>query len=173
MSDIEKKVWHLSENEDEMKVTEFELLLWRVFHGFLRWQEDCELATNGNALTGNELSILHIIRMKDRPKTANDIARLLNREDMFNITYSIKKLLKLGLIEKSKDTVKRGVTYQITESGIKNTDDFVKTRKDILISLFGKEPRINLPEVAQELVKIIALYDEAARITATYKDVSS
>jgi predicted MarR family transcription regulator len=173
MSDMEKNAWHLSENADEMKVTEFELLLWRTFNGFIRWQEDCELAANNNALTGNELSILHVIRMKERPKTANDIARLLNREDKFNITYSIKKLLKLGLIEKSKDTVKKGATYQATNAGIKNTDDYVKARKHILISLFGKEPRINLSEITQELVKIISLYDEAARITASYKDTSS
>ncbi|MDX2164529.1 MAG: winged helix DNA-binding protein [Gammaproteobacteria bacterium] len=163
---MSENTWHLAENEEEMNVTEFELLLWRVFHGFLRWQEDCELATNGATLTGNELSILHIVRMKNKPKTTTQIAQLLNREDMFNINYSVKKLLKLGLIEKSKGSVKKGATYQITEAGIKDTDNFIKARKRILITLFKKETRINLPKISQDLAKIISIYDGAAKIAA-------
>jgi predicted MarR family transcription regulator len=169
MSDVEKKTWHLVQNDKGMDVTEFELLLWRGFSGFLRWQEECERATNSNKLTGHELSVLHVIRMREKPKTANDIARLLNREDMYNIRYCIKKLLKLGLIEKSHGTLKKGATYQITEDGIKNTNTFAKAREDILIALFQKEQHINLPEVSRELTKIIELYNNAERMTATYK----
>ncbi len=36
------KTWHLAETESEIEVTEFELLLWRVFYAFIRWQEDCQ-----------------------------------------------------------------------------------------------------------------------------------
>ena len=35
-------------------------------------------SANQTDLTGSELSILHIIRMKDRPKTLNELMRLLN-----------------------------------------------------------------------------------------------
>jgi len=170
MDEMEKKPWHLALDTKEIEVTDFELILWRVFYGFLRWQEDCELSVNNTGLTGHELSVLHIIRMKDRPKSIRDIARLLNREDTFNLTYSIKKLLKLGLIEKAISTAKKSA-YQITEAGIKNTDIMAKARREILISIFKKDPQIALPEITKELIKVIAIYDEAGRIAASYQDI--
>lgn len=169
MSNLDKNSWHLAENEDETNITELELLLWRSFHGFLRWQESCELAVNGNSLTGNELSILHVVRMKERPKSIQDIARILNREDIYNIGYSVRKLLKMGLLEKSKESSAKNVMFQATKEGITNTDNLARARKEILISLFGKKPRIDLPNLIQELSKIMTLYDEAARTTAAYK----
>lgn len=66
----------------------------------MRWQEDCEKVANQTDLTGSELSILHIIRIKDRPKTLNELMRLLNRDGHFNINYSLKKLIKNGLVQK-------------------------------------------------------------------------
>lgn len=169
MSEMDKS-WHLAQTAKEIDIAEFELLLWRVFHGFLRWQEDCERSANGNDLTGNELSVLHLIRMRDRPKTVSDIARLLNRDDTFNIIYSIKKLLNMGLIEKTKGTAKRGATYQITKEGIQNTDTFTKARNNTLIKTYLKEADINLPELIKVITKISSIYDEAGRLAAFYKE---
>lgn len=162
------KTWHLAENEDELKVTDFELQLWRVFYGFLRWQEGCERSANGTDLTGNELAVLHIIRMKDRPKSIYDIGRLLNRDDTFNIQYSIRKLLKMGLIEKCKFAQKI-LAYQITEAGTKNTDIYTRARRSILIDLFIKESDLTLTEMTKTLTKLKAVYDEADRTAASYK----
>lgn len=169
MSEIDKS-WHLAETHKEIEIAEFELLLWRVFHGFLKWQEECEYSANNNDLTGNELSVLHLIRMRDRPKTVADIANLLNREDTFNITYSIKKLLKMGLIERAKGSTKRGTTYRITEAGIKNTDTFTRARNSTLIEAYKKEPDIDLPELIKTFIKVKSIYDEAAKLAAFYKD---
>ena len=169
MSEIDKS-WHLAKTSKEIEIAEVELLLWRVFHGFLKWQEECEYSANNNDLTGSELSILHLIRMRDRPKTLSDIAKLLNREDTFNITYSIKKLLKMGLIQKAKGSTKKGTAYEITQGGIKNTDAFARARNSTLIEAYKKEPDINLPEFANLLTKIKSIYDDAARLAAFYND---
>lgn len=163
------KTWHLAENDDEIKVADFELQLWRVFYGFLRWQEGCERSANGTDLTGNELAVLHIIRMKDRPKSIYDIGRLLNRDDTFNIQYSIRKLLKMGLIEKCKTSSQKILAYQITEAGIRNTDIYTQARKSILIDIFIKESDLNLTEMTKTLTKLKAIYDEADRTAASYK----
>ena len=170
MENVNKQTWHLAKDNKEIDVTDFELVLWRVFYGFLRWQEDCEAAVNKTSLAGSELSVLHVIRMKEKPKSIRDIARLLNREDNFNIHYSIKKLLKMGLIEKAPFLIKKSIAYQITEAGIKNTDLLAKARSNILINIFKREYQITLPTITQELVKIIAVYDEAGRITASYME---
>lgn len=165
------KTWHLAASEAEIKVTDFELQLWRVFYGFLRWQEECESSINGTDLTGNELAILHVIRMKDKPKTIYDIARLLNRNDNFNINYSIRKLLKMGLIEKVRVTQaskKVSGFYQVTEVGIHNTDAYTEARKHILIAMFNQTSELNLDDIAKMLAKIKAIYDEADRTVTAY-----
>lgn len=163
------KTWHLAANEFEVKVTEFELQLWRVFFGFLRWQEECETSVNGIDLTGHELAVLHVVRMKDRPKTIYDIGRLLNRDDAFNIHYSIRKLLKMGLIEKTTfKSGKRTIAYQITLAGIKDTDAYTEARRHVLIEMLKQEHDLNLDEIAKTLAKVKAVYDEADRAVASY-----
>lgn len=170
VNDFLDRTWHLAENDDEIKVTEFELALWQLVHGFIRWQEDCESCVNNTDLTGNDLAVLHIIRMKDRPKTYYEIARLLNREDIFNIKYSIRKLEKSELIRKtpSKD---KTATYEITDAGIKNTEDYTKARRAILIELYKHEPGLSLEKITQALIKLKALYAEAGSIAASYRRV--
>lgn len=56
------KIWHLAKTEAEIKLTDFEFQLWRVFYGFIRWQEGCEKVANQSDLTGSELSLLHSYR---------------------------------------------------------------------------------------------------------------
>ena len=172
MSDLVDKTWHLAKNEDETKLTDFEFQLWRVFYGFTRWQEGCERVANQTDLTGSELSLLHIIRMKDRPKTINELTRLLNRSgSAFNINYSIQKLIKNGLIRKIMENKnnKKAFSYEITEEGIKNTDAYTTLRQTILIELFKKKKKeLNLQQFTDVLSELIALYEEADRTVLAY-----
>jgi predicted MarR family transcription regulator len=168
MSEILNKQWHLAENEDEMLITEFELYLWRVFYGFLRWQEDCENCINSFHLTGEDLAILHIIRMKDRPKTFTEIGRLMNREDYHNIKYSIRKLEKLKLIKSVKSANKKTLEYQATEAGKKDTNAYTKIRREVLIETF-KNKGINLAQAIETLNEMKFIYDEASRTASLYR----
>ncbi|HVV68698.1 MAG TPA: winged helix DNA-binding protein [Gammaproteobacteria bacterium] len=162
--------WHLTQSDIGIKVTNFELQLWRVFYGFIRWQEECERGVNNTGLTANEIAVLHIIRMKERPKTIYDIGRLLNRDDTFNIHYSIRKLLKMGLIKKTKSDQagKKTFAYQTSDAGTKNTDTFTEMRNHILLEMYSQEKELNLVELAKALSKVNALYDEADRAVASY-----
>jgi predicted MarR family transcription regulator len=162
------RTWHLAKSDDEINLTELELQLWRVFSGFLRWQQECERNVNGTNLTGYDLSVLHIIRMKDRPKTIIDVARLLNRDDNFNIQYSIRKLLKMGLIEKGKLENSKSSVYQVTPAGIKNTNDLASARKQILLEMFIKNADFDLVDVANALGKLKTVYDEAEHAASSY-----
>jgi predicted MarR family transcription regulator len=170
MSELLDKRWHLAETPEEIEITEFELSLWRVFYGFQRWQEDCENSANNTTLTGDELAILHIIRMRNRPKTSYEVARLLNREDIHNIKYSIRKLEKLDLIRRIKSKDKTSA-YEITEAGIKDTDTYILARRAMLIALYKKETGLHLEEITHTLNKLKALYDEAGRVAASYKNM--
>ncbi len=164
------KTWHLAKDAAEVKVTEFEFQVWRCFYGFLRWQEDCQRYACGDSLTGNELSLLHIIRMNDQPKTIYELSRLLNRDDPNNIQYSIGKLIEKGLVAKEKITPKV-LHYRITKEGIKNTDTFCKARSAILVELFKKfdMDRLDVEKITEGLSAIKGIYDEASHLAAAYK----
>lgn len=162
------KRWHLANSKEELELAEFELQLWRVHYGFMRWQEECEKIANSDELSSDDLAVLHIIRMKERPKTIADIGRLLNRDNHFSISYNINKLLKLELIEKLKSINKKQYQYKVTEKGRKNTDDYTKARKSILIDVFLRELQtINLREIAHGLMRLKAIYEEAARVASS------
>jgi predicted MarR family transcription regulator len=164
------KRWHLAASDKEIGVTDFELQLWRVFYGFLRWQEECEKNANDTGLNGNELALLHVVRMRDKPKTIADIGKILNRADVFNINYSLRKLLKKGLIKKGKPSQgTKTVLYVITEKGIENTHRYSTLRSKVLIDLFNREKNLDLEDVAKSMVKIKAVYDEADSVVAYTK----
>ena len=131
-----------------MKVTELEMQLQRVFFSFSHWQEECEKCINDINFSANELVILHMIRMRDNPKTIEDIGIFLNRSDNHNTHYSVKKLFKLGLIVKKKTRQnKKSFSFQITEAGIQNTNTYANIRKNILIKMFNERLDLNLDEI--------------------------
>jgi predicted MarR family transcription regulator len=165
MSALEQKS-HLAQTEEERKVFDLELQLWRTFYGFLRWQQECERNTNGTNLTGPDLSVLHVIRMRDRPKSIAEIARLLNRDDDFNIQYSIRKLLKMKLIQKVRVHNSRSVAYQVTQDGTKNTTNFANTKKKILVEKFIKDPELQIEQTTYAMTKLKSIYEEAEHSAA-------
>lgn len=166
------KSWHLAKDDDSINITEFEFHLWRMFYSFLRWQEDCQQYIGNEPLTGYELALLHIVRMKERPKTIYEISRLLNRDDPNNIQYSLGKLIKMGLVEKVKtDSTKKTLSYQITNDGITNTDSFQEARQHLLINLFKDSDGVmeKIGMVTKQISRIKPIYDEASRLAASYR----
>ncbi len=164
------KTWHLSTSQEETNLTEFELQLWRVYFGFVRWQQQCELSSSKIDLSADELAILHIVRMRDQPKSNADIGILLNRIDYFNINYTINKLVKKGFIQKENPKSKQKQNrYVVTEKGRKNTDAYSEARKSILNEFSSYMSEMNLDDVAKSLMKMKNFYDEATRVAASYK----
>lgn len=164
--------WHLAQTPDEIAVTEFEYALIRAYEGFSHWQAECLAAVTGLAMSGADNAILHVIRMKDRPKGVKEIGRLMNRDDIPNIQYSIRKLLKAGLIEKLGESSRRkGVAYQATKKGVKVTEDYAKLRANLLIDFFRDMGGVdaNLETATRVLELVAGIYEQTGRIAATYR----
>ncbi len=164
--------WHLASNDHEIAVAEFEYSLIRTFEAFGHWQTECLAAVTGMDMNGSDNAILHVIRMKDRPKGLKEIGRLMNRDDFPNIQYSIRKLLKTNLIEKIGSAAKRkGVTYQATAKGRKVTDDYAKLRSNLLMdftrSVAKFEQELQASSLTLDLMS--GIYEQAARIAATHR----
>ena len=168
------KHWHLSTNQDETNLTELEFALFRNYSALTRWMDDCAACchTSEQPCNGMDYAILNMIRMHERPKSISEVARLMNRDDISNIQYTIKKLTKAGLIEKlgTRDH-KRGVTYKVTHEGIEATDKYAGFRRELLLPMV--QTINNSSEETENVVKVLSLlsgiYDQASCIAASHR----
>lgn len=162
--------WHLARTPDELDVAELEYALIRSFEGFGHWQMQCLSAVADFAASGPENALLHMIRMNDRPKSIRDLAHMGNRDDIPNIQYSLRKLIKGGLVRKS-GSGRSGVVYEVTAYGREVTDAYADVRSDLLIEAVKRVPDLmtRLQDAAHTLELLTGIYDQAARIAATHR----
>ena len=162
--------WHLAKSVAEVDTTELEFALMRAFEGFGRWQSECLASVCDLAATGPENAMLHIIRMNDRPKSLKEIARLMNRDDVPNLQYSLRKLLGAGLILR-QGAGRSGVTYDCTDEGRRVTDDYAILRRKLLLAEIADMPGFaqRLAEAGRTLNLLSGVYEEIARVAATHR----
>ena len=161
--------WHLARSEAEVTLSDFEFSLERVIQAYYRWKAECLAAASDCGLTGNDTAILNVIRMKEQPKSLSEIARLLNREDISNIQYALRKLLAEGLVEKVNGASRKGTSYRVTAKGFQVTDDYAELRGQILMKLLGSlgEQPVGFQDTAHFLDLLAGMYDQAAGQVST------
>jgi predicted MarR family transcription regulator len=108
--------------------------------------------------------------MNDRPKSIKDLARLTNRDDVPNIQYSLRKLLGAGLILR-KGSGRSGVTYEVTQEGLRVTEDYGALRRRLLMTAIESLPGFagRLAEATRTLNLLSGIYEEVARTAATHR----
>jgi predicted MarR family transcription regulator len=165
------KHWHLAGNAFEVGLTELEFSIFRISAAFERWQSDCLACCHGGAFSGTDTALLHVIRMHDRPKSISEMGRLLKRDDLSNLTYGVRKLLKAGLVEKSEAlSSKKDVTYQVTALGASITSDYAEFRRELLISVTeATAGNVDFQAAAAALNLMAAMYDQASCVAVTHR----
>ena len=160
--------WHLATTPLEAAATELEWALIRWWEALERYQREALSRLRQSHLNTQEVLILHIIRMQDRPKSTGMIANLLNRDDIQNIQYSLRKLVAEKMIKKVKDGAGKSYSLAVTEKGRRFTDELAEIRRRFLISqLEGIENNeTRLLEASKMVSMMTALCNEAGRIAA-------
>lgn len=163
--------WHLATDRFEVDLTELEFAVFRAAAAFERWQSDCLGCCHGQPFSGTDTAVLHVIRMHDRPKSISEIGRLLKRDDLSNIQYGIRKLLKAALIEKTeRGGSKRDVTYRVTRVGREVTDRYAAFRRELLITMIKDAALDSDFETSARLLNMMsAFYDQASCVAATHR----
>lgn len=166
--------WHLAPDAHAAVLTAFEARLERVVHAYHRWKTAGLTAVAGEAIaaenvTGNDVAVLNIVRMKERAKSRVEIARLLNRDDTSNIQYALRKLLRAGLIEKVDADARKTATYRATPKGIEVTEAYAALRQEILIAMTTRQEDAGeaLRAAGDLLDRMCGFYDQAAKLAAT------
>lgn len=162
--------WHLAKTNTEFTVTEFEWGLIRMYEAFARWVSTTSSLFIDEDIKFTEHLILHVIRMHNRPKNSLTIARMMNRDDIANLQYSLRKLEAAELISKSKDKGGKIFSYVVTERGNQITEGYAQIRSDLLIRAIGTISDID--ERMADMTKLIGvltgIYEEIGRSATTY-----
>ncbi|MGP8123336.1 MAG: winged helix DNA-binding protein [Xanthobacteraceae bacterium] len=161
--------WHLAEDATGIAMTDLEYAILRVFEAFGRWQTECLAAVSGATITGPENILLHVIAMKGRAKTIRDIELLTNRNDTPNVQYGLRKLIKLGFVEK-QGSGRVGVFYRCTPKGVAVCKTYADLRKKLLLKSVKALPKFEAESVrcSAHLEAIEKIYTIASREAATF-----
>jgi predicted MarR family transcription regulator len=144
----------------------------RIAAAFDRWTAECLERVAREPLGSVAAMVLHVIGLKNRPKTPAEIARLLNRDDVANVLYSIRKLERAGLIERDRSERRKTVAYRVTRRGRRVVDDYATLRAAVLLP---RLPRLEGWEGqlagAKDFIDLLrGVYDQAALLLATHRD---
>lgn len=169
-----KSTWHLASNAREIRVTEFEFALLRISAAFERWQSECFGTVADQRLGPTCNVILHVVRLKDRPKTQAEIARLLSRDDIANVQYSLRKLQQAGLIERAPGGTRKSVAFRATRQGRRVSEAYASLRAKVLMERVPPVDRWDerIASAQETLDMMRAVYEQAALMLATHREVA-
>src|SRR5436190_11861338 len=145
------------------ELSEFEFGLIIAGHAFDRWVVRCMAAAGIRDLTTLDVLLLHHVNHRAKEKKLGDISFMLNIEDTHVVSYSLKKLVALGVITSEK----RGkeVVFFTTSKGQEYILRYREIREACLVSSLSVDGSVNLElgELARFLRGLSGLYDQAAR----------
>ncbi len=155
-------------SEASPELSEFEFGLIIAGHAFNRWVVRCMAAAGLKDLGALDVLVLHWVNHRGREKKLADICLALNVEDSHLVTYALKKLSKLGLIERRRGG--KEIFFSVSEEGRAACARYREIREACLIAALdpftgGRVEDLN-PEIrkaAQLLRALSGLYDQAAR----------
>lgn len=163
--------WHLAQTSTEQTITELEFAFLRIHESFGRWIQSLMGAVQREGLGFSENLILHVVRLQNRPRGAMQIAQFINRTDLHNVNYSLKKLETAGLVRKVKDAGSKMQVYSVTERGREVTDAYSELRRRLLVSqvdmIADADTRIG--EACRVISLMTGIYEEQAAVAATYR----
>lgn len=167
---------HLVTNPREFAVTQFEQGLICAAEAFYRFY-GALLGREGrvSGISGQDNVVLQQILAASRPLSVGDIARFANRDDIANIQYSLKKLLRAGLICKAAETSARETCYVVTDLARAWTADFVRLRRELFTDPSAQilDFDAQLATCGKLLNTITGFYDHGTRVMSGLEQIGS
>jgi len=161
--------WHLARSETERQLCDFEFGLERLTQAYYRWKAACLAAVCDVPLTGDDVTVLNVVRMGDEPKRLSEIGQLLNRVDVPNLQYATRKLVRVGLIETEGSSSRKETRYRVTAKGHSVTEAYAALRAttlpQMLEAMDGWAAKSETTRIHLDLIS--SLYAHAAQVAIT------
>ena len=158
---------HLADIETGWQLSEFEYAITVTNNAFSRWMTHCMASVGYKDFNPLDILILHNINHRGKEKRLNDIAFVLNIEDIHTVNYAVKKLVKTDLVSGQK--AGKEVYYRTTELGQEVCQKYGEIRKICLLDA-AEATDFDFDEisrVSKVLRSISGLYDQASRAAAS------
>lgn len=125
---------HLAATDHEKTVTEFEQALICAAESFYRFAGALlGPEAREHNLSGQDCVILQQLIVTGSPRRIGDLLRFANRDDVSNVQYSLRKLIKAGLVKQIRGARHRDMTYAATPLGARVSARLVSQRRDLLM----------------------------------------
>ncbi len=158
--------------EEAAELSELEFGLITAGNAFNRWIVRCMGAAGYPELSATDVLVLHSVNHRERPKRQGDICFVLNIEDTHTVTYALKKLQRLGLVEGERQG--KETFWRASAEGMEACLRYRETREACLLEVFqafagGRKEAVSaeIGEAAELLRALSGLYDQAARAAAS------
>jgi predicted MarR family transcription regulator len=115
-----------------LTLAEFEMSMIVFWNTFSRWVERCGQAAGVEESSTFDLLILHFLRVRRRPMRAVDIGFALSIEDQHLISYSVRKLVRHGLLRSEKNG--KEILYTPTQKSEASYRRYIEVRQRLLVS---------------------------------------
>jgi predicted MarR family transcription regulator len=149
------------------ELSEFEFGIIVASNAYSRWAVRCMAAAGLADLAITDVNTLHHVTHRGRAKKLADLCLIQNVEDTHIISYSLKKLIALGVV--ASERVGKEVLYSATEEGKRVVARYRDVRERCLIENLAPDPQTNaeLGQLARLLRRLSGQYDQAARSAAS------
>ena len=149
------------------ELSEFEFGMIIAWHAFARWMMRCMAAAGVKDMTPIDVLVLHHVAHRDLEKRLADICFVLNVEDTYVVSYSLRKLAGLGLVQSARQG--KESFFSVTEKGREICLAYRDVREACLMPGFtgSAEDNTRIGELAQLLRTLSGRYDQAARAAST------
>ena len=163
--------WPLGGGTHDILTTELEWSILRFYSAFGRSCEQLADMAGSPETNFSELVLLHVIAMQRSPQPVSSLARQLNRDDIPNLQYGIRKLCTKGLLQKAGVSRGKQTTYELTKEGTRLVGEYASLRHELLTSKTGIVQDVDqrLEDAARLITLLTGVYDNVAQAGATYR----
>jgi len=162
--------WMLGQDDHAIATTEFEWAMMRLHAAFERSCIQLANLSGQPAMSFQEAVLLHVVAMQHHPQTSQSLARQLNRDDVPNMQYTLRKLQDQKLVLKRREPRGRIYTYEATEAGRRVVQRYAEVRSLLLAgkTKFIEDIDERLTAATDLMALLTGVYDDVARVSSTY-----
>ena len=148
------------------ELSQLEMALTVLWNSARRWLSK---RSSVNGLSDLDVFLMHMLAYRNTALRASDLAFALAIDDMHLVSYSLKKLTKLGLIASAKTG--KEVVYRATAAAAEDRNAFLEDRgryvepaiRDLMAS------GVHVAALTKALRTLSGVYEQAARAAAFEK----
>lgn len=153
---------------DGERLSELELTLTVLWNAIRRWLNQRNNSAVVNGLSDLDVFLLHMLVYRNKQLRGVDLAFALAIDDMHLVSYSLKKLTKLGVTASKR--IGKEVFYEATQRGKDHYLEFLEDRRKYLEPALQVTPQVgDFEALNSSLRALCGAYEQAARAAASQK----